>query len=318
MKNETKIKKKKKNVFPNKFGQFSKLQTVWLSLSCRACESDGIVGPLIVCQTCHRSGDCNPCLCLRCAGLSSHHHPPGHHPPGHHPPGHLLLFLPSEDSLVASLGVRVADLARGGQLQAARTMPGTASEFVGETLIDGSVVKPHREVCKRWVLRNNGVCAWPRGTFLDFVGGERMSAVSTPLSREVAVGEECELSLTLRPGKENTRMVGYWRLAGPDKVRFGCRLWVDVVVSGGFEDEIECVSVLDDDMDVVMINWKEGEGDGAEVLGVSGGWGRDSTMWREEEPPQTVPAPERHLDLEIGARFVYSGEAFEALIEKCV
>lgn len=107
------------------------------------------------------------------------------------------------------------------------------AKFVADiSLPDGSVVEPNACIMKSWRVCNSGTTAWPQDVRLVNVGGEQMQGESGMPVPALDVGAQHDIELSLVAPSKPGRYVGYWRLAmgGPSYLRFGHRLWVDVLV----------------------------------------------------------------------------------------
>lgn len=53
--------------------------------------------------------------------------------------------------------------------------PKLESRFIQDvTILDGTLIVPNTPFSKIWRMRNNGTLAWPRGTQLVWIGGDRL------------------------------------------------------------------------------------------------------------------------------------------------
>lgn len=118
--------------------------------------------------------------------------------------------------------------------------------FVRDTVPDYTVLGPDHVFEQTWVLRNDGTIPWPAGCSVKHVGGDYMghldanrpaathelesSSESTFSCVPVAPGEEHSFSVLLRTPQRPGRVVSNWRLTTRDGLKFGHRLWCDVVV----------------------------------------------------------------------------------------
>jgi hypothetical protein len=107
------------------------------------------------------------------------------------------------------------------------TIPDESKMAAGETFV------------KTWRLQNNGTCNWPADTQVVFISGSQMGAPSSQsIGAAVAVGEERDVSLTMKAPAEAGTYKGYWMLKIPDGGRFGIgdagnqSFWVIIVVGG--------------------------------------------------------------------------------------
>ena len=98
------------------------------------------------------------------------------------------------------------------------------------TIPDNTRVDPGETFTKIWRVRNSGTCAWESGAQLAFVSGEPMGgpvAVDVPA---VAPGSNTDVSVDLVAPREPGTYRSTWQLQGPDGVRFGSRVYVQIVV----------------------------------------------------------------------------------------
>ncbi|KAI0053384.1 hypothetical protein FA95DRAFT_739476 [Auriscalpium vulgare] len=99
---------------------------------------------------------------------------------------------------------------------------------------DGQIFPPGAEFVKSWRMRNDGLGAWPAGTEVVYVAGdklmldkrERFSVGSVAPGEEVDVWTG-ELKAPDVPGK----YISYWRLNDPGRGRFGHSIWIDITVA---------------------------------------------------------------------------------------
>jgi next-to-BRCA1 protein 1 len=118
--------------------------------------------------------------------------------------------------------------------------------FVRDAVVDGTILPPNHVFEQTWVLRNEGKTTWPAGCSVKFVGGDYMGHVdsahpagiselvsaseSTICYAALAPGQEFSFTVLLRTPVRLGKIVSYWRLATPDGLKFGHRLWCDVNV----------------------------------------------------------------------------------------
>jgi next-to-BRCA1 protein 1 len=118
--------------------------------------------------------------------------------------------------------------------------------FVRDSVVDGTILPPNHVFEQTWVLRNEGKVTWPAGCSVKFVGGDYMGHVdsahpagiselvsaseSTVCYTPLAPGQEFAFTVLLRTPVRLGKIVSYWRLATPEGLKFGHRLWVDVNV----------------------------------------------------------------------------------------
>jgi len=88
---------------------------------------------------------------------------------------------------------------------------------------------------KTWRFRNEGSTAWPEKCMLLFVGkrGDQMNAPPfVVIDRQVAPGEEVDISVGMVAPLEPGSYFGYWRLAESSGRKFGQRVRVLIKVAG--------------------------------------------------------------------------------------
>jgi hypothetical protein len=97
---------------------------------------------------------------------------------------------------------------------------------------DKSTVLARSHMQKTWRFRNDGATVWPAGTSMVHVSGDFVGS-SQVLTNLPLPGGEVDVTMTLDAPSLAGRYVGYFRLTTPQSsgsVRFGHRVWVDVMV----------------------------------------------------------------------------------------
>ncbi|KAL9258961.1 JOKA2-like protein, partial [Drosera capensis] len=112
--------------------------------------------------------------------------------------------------------------------------------IVDVNVLDGTIMAPKTPFTKIWLLRNNGQDAWPRGTQLLWIGGDKFSDVDAveikvplgglPVESELEVAVDC--TAPDLPG----RYISYWRMSSPSGQKFGQRIWVLIQVDASLAD----------------------------------------------------------------------------------
>jgi len=106
------------------------------------------------------------------------------------------------------------------------------ARFVSDVSIaDGTALSSNQYFVKIWRLRNEGTEAWPTGTRLEFVGGDKLSSQDSVAVPAVSPNEEIEVAVGMTAPAKPGRYVSYWRLSQSDGNRFGQRVWVDFFVA---------------------------------------------------------------------------------------
>jgi len=105
------------------------------------------------------------------------------------------------------------------------------ARFVSDvTVEDGTNVNPGQSLVKIWKMRNESTVAWPENTRLAFVGGDKLAMIEAVAVPAIEPGTEVDIAVDMVAPTKPGRYVGYWRLASPDGIRFGQRVWVDITV----------------------------------------------------------------------------------------
>jgi hypothetical protein len=93
---------------------------------------------------------------------------------------------------------------------------------------------------KTWRLKNTGSCDWAADTNIVFFSGTQMGGPSAQeIGQVVHVGDEIDLSITLKAPAQTGTFTGYWMLRTPAGGRFGIgdagnlSFWVLIVMKGG-------------------------------------------------------------------------------------
>jgi hypothetical protein len=116
------------------------------------------------------------------------------------------------------------------------------AEFVADiTAPDGWEIGAQVFFAKTWRIKNIGTCTWTPDYELVFVDGDRMGALSSPLTigRSIEPGAEIDLSVDLISPQTNGIYQGFFMLQPPDGLAFGIgsdsrlAFWVKIEVTGG-------------------------------------------------------------------------------------
>lgn len=107
-------------------------------------------------------------------------------------------------------------------------------------VLDGTIMAPFTAFTKIWRMRNNGTIIWPRGSQLQWIGGDRLS---NSLSVEIEipadglpVDKELDVAVDFMAPELPGRYVSYWRMASPSGQKFGQRVWVLIQVDASMKD----------------------------------------------------------------------------------
>jgi len=100
---------------------------------------------------------------------------------------------------------------------------------------DGQIIAPGAEFVKSWCMVNDGNTAWPAGTALVFIAGNRLAGLNdSPLRYKVGDVEPGAVvdvwAGDMKAPDEPGRYVSYWSLQDEEGCLFGHRVWCDIVV----------------------------------------------------------------------------------------
>lgn len=101
---------------------------------------------------------------------------------------------------------------------------------VDVTIIDGTQMTPGQEFIKTWKIKNTGSCAWGEGYGLNYLYGERMDGQPVPLGIVVEVGQEVEVSVSLKAPLQAGSYISAWQMSTPTGVPFGVELNTKIIV----------------------------------------------------------------------------------------
>lgn len=115
------------------------------------------------------------------------------------------------------------------------------SRFIQDVnIVDGTVLAPSTPFTKIWRMRNNGTAVWPQKTQLLWIGGDKLSNLTSVEVEIPAAGLPVEAELDVAvdfvapelPG----RYISYWRMAAPSGQKFGQRVWVLIQVDSSIQN----------------------------------------------------------------------------------
>jgi len=79
-------------------------------------------------------------------------------------------------------------------------------------------------------LRNTGEAKWPENTRFVFLNGDALTKTEAVVVPSIEPGEEIQVSLDMVAPSQPGRYVSNFRLCTPDGIKFGHRVWVDILV----------------------------------------------------------------------------------------
>ncbi|WVZ13012.1 hypothetical protein V8G54_017542 [Vigna mungo] len=118
--------------------------------------------------------------------------------------------------------------------------PKLDSQFILDVnVLDGTMMAPSTAFTKIWRMRNNGTVAWPKGTKLVWIGGDKFSdshSVDLEVQDGVPIEKELDIAVDFTAPRRPGRYTSYWRLATSSGHKFGQRVWVLVQVDASLKD----------------------------------------------------------------------------------
>jgi len=209
-------------------------EAIHYGVVCDMCETS-ITGVRYKCTTC-----VNYDLCARCEAK-----------PNSHDPAHVLLKIQKPGSHHNTAYGRGCpynrprnvnnnnDFHKRSKSPVKRTaqQSGLLSRFVQDvTIPDGTAMNPGQQFVKIWKLRNEGEIAWPEGTYLEFVGGDKLAVQKEVSVPAITAGNEVDIAVDMSAPTKPGRYVSYWRLCNADGSRFGQRVWIEIFVQNETKD----------------------------------------------------------------------------------
>jgi hypothetical protein len=102
--------------------------------------------------------------------------------------------------------------------------------FVGETVPDGTVVRPGVTFVQTWTLTNTGNAMWDPGCTLRLIGGEAMGVTQSMPLPPVPPGSQAPVTVSFRAPVSAGRFRSVWQPHDSDGNPFGTPLWVEIEV----------------------------------------------------------------------------------------
>merc|ERR1711991_1026684 len=147
-----------------------------------------------------------------------------------------------------------------------------------------------------------GETEWPANARLEFVGGDRLQGQAVDVVSPPP-GETVDVAVDMIAPRAPGRYCSYWRMKAGDGIRFGHRVWVDILVVPDTEAEAEAETEAETETEVVAEVVAEAvaeDEDDDEEAGASSASGK-------EEDDDSVVAPESVVDQDDAAEVVVDG-----------
>ncbi|CAN1136377.1 Protein NBR1 homolog [Linum perenne] len=105
---------------------------------------------------------------------------------------------------------------------------------------DGTLMAPSTKFTKIWRMQNTGVVAWPLGTCLVQIGGDKFSHkdrtnLEIP-AHGVPVDAELDVSIDFTSPAYPGQYISSWRMASPYGTHFGQCIWVHIQVDASLNE----------------------------------------------------------------------------------
>jgi len=196
--------------------------SVHYGITCDGCGERNIRGDRYHCTACLVPGGFDLCSACEAAGDK-------------HPQSHILLKMRVPADVPVGSFSRLHCVRRAGAVQQERPKCAFVSDV---TLADGLEVQAGDSLTKVWSLKNTGDAPWPAGTRLVFAGGDLMpdsqgldsTIADAALVPFAAAGAIVHVSIQILVPNEAGRFRATFRLETAERVRFGPRIWIDLVV----------------------------------------------------------------------------------------
>lgn len=104
------------------------------------------------------------------------------------------------------------------------------ARFVKESIPDMYEVAPGAAFTKTWTMRNDGETAWPEDVILIQTNGDNLGANPIALEALVPSQGEYDWTLNLKAPEIEGKYCAYFRMAFGDNVRFGHKIWCNILV----------------------------------------------------------------------------------------
>jgi len=151
-------------------------------------------------------------------GHHGHHHPHGQFPHGQFP--HEQFPKECKDRKCEKHQKKQEKKLE--QIQKKALKYGIARFVADVTIPDGTVILPGTEFVKVWRIRNESVTIWPQDYLFVHKKGDRLTSLEcVRLPKDVAPGEEFDISVAMKAPSTVGRYFSVWRLTGPKEKPFG-------------------------------------------------------------------------------------------------
>jgi len=105
-----------------------------------------------------------------------------------------------------------------------------SARFIKESIPDMFEVAPGAFFSKTWTMRNDGVTAWPEDVIFIQTNGDNLGAYPVTLEAVVSPQAEYDWTVKLQAPQLEGKYCAYFRMAFGDNIRFGHKVWCNILV----------------------------------------------------------------------------------------
>lgn len=104
------------------------------------------------------------------------------------------------------------------------------ARFVKENFGEKFKVLPESKFMKIWTFRNEGETAWPIDALFVQTNGDNFESEPFVVKGPINPGMEIDIALELKAPKLPGKYCAFFRFVYGDNLRFGQKVWCDVLV----------------------------------------------------------------------------------------
>lgn len=105
--------------------------------------------------------------------------------------------------------------------------------FIGETIPDGTIVKPAKRFEKAWQFQNTGTCTWDEGYSFNYKSGEQLQGENVRITQSsdfTAPNHSQTFVIHMWAPGTAGEYIGYWQMKDDTGAWFGSVVSVDIQV----------------------------------------------------------------------------------------
>lgn len=108
-------------------------------------------------------------------------------------------------------------------------------------------MSPGQEFVKEWVYRNGGEVEWPNDVVFMQTSGDMMGAVTIKITETVQPDAAYTWKVAMKAPEKAGRYTAYFRMQTGHSVRFGHKVWCDILVKEPTKAQIMSSIVMQED-----------------------------------------------------------------------